>query len=46
MKLNGDKCKEIISFFREEMDIPHLCLKNIPLEFATSFKVPLQRKNI
>ena len=40
MKLNGKKCKEmIVSFLRNEIDIPRLCIEETPLELVTSFKV-------
>ena len=40
MKLNGNKCEEmIISFLCDEIDIPRLCIENVPLELVTSFKV-------
>ena len=40
MKLNGNKCKEmIISFLCVEIDIPRLCMEKVPLELVTSFKV-------
>ena len=40
MKLNGNKCKEMIIIFHcDEIDIPRLCIENVPLELVTSFKV-------
>ena len=40
MKLHGKKCKEmIVSFLRNEIDIPRLCIEETPLELVTSFKV-------
>ena len=40
MKLNGNKCKEIIiSFLHDEVNTLQLCIENIPLQLVTSFKV-------